>query len=313
VKGTLEKENLDPGFGGKLVTVMRVSAARMSQKCQPVRVGCWDVGASPFVVIAGPCSIESEKQWELSARAALKAGAVMLRGGINKLRTHPDSFQGLGREAIQIVRNVLTRVPLPFVSEVTDPRDLEWMDEVVDVYQVGTRNMYNYALLKELARSQKPVILKRAFSATIGEWLHASEYLVRGGNTNIILCERGIRTFEQAMRNTLDLSAVAYIKQTTPFPVIVDPSHATGLSELVEPMSLAAAAAGADGLLVEAHPNPNLAFSDARQAIDFESLAQLVGRLEPLLHALGRELARSKIDIVDRKGLLSHEKPASYS
>jgi 3-deoxy-7-phosphoheptulonate synthase len=283
------------------------------QRCRSVRVGSWEVGASPFVVIAGPCSIESEKQWEVSARMAYKAGAVMLRGGINKLRTHPDSFQGLGRDALPIIKNVIKHVPLPFVSEVTDPRELDWMSEVVDVFQVGTRNMYNYALLKELSKLSKPVILKRAFSATIEEWIHASEYLVRGGNTNIILCERGIRTFEKAMRNTLDLSAVAYVKQSTQFPVLVDPSHATGLSELVEPMSLAAAASGADGLLIECHPNPKVAFSDARQAIDFESLESLMDRLEKVLNAMGRELARPKVDLVDRIGVLRHEKPANYS
>jgi 3-deoxy-7-phosphoheptulonate synthase len=182
-------------------------------KYQTVRVGNWDIGAKPFVVIAGPCSIESEKQWELSARSAMESGAVMLRGGIHKLRTHPDSFQGLGRDAVAIIQSIRTKISLPLISEVIDARDISWMSDVVDAFQVGTRNMYNYALLKELSHTQKPVILKRAFSATIEEWLHASEYLVRGGNTNIILCERGIRTFENSMRNTLDLSAVAYLKQ----------------------------------------------------------------------------------------------------
>lgn len=284
----------------------------MALKYQTVRVGNWDIGAKPFVVIAGPCSIESEKQWELSARSAMESGAVMLRGGIHKLRTHPDSFQGLGRDAVAIIQSIRTKISLPLISEVIDARDISWMSDVVDAFQVGTRNMYNYALLKELSHTQKPVILKRAFSATIEEWLHASEYLVRGGNTNIILCERGIRTFENSMRNTLDLSAVAYLKQNSHFPVLVDPSHATGLSELVEPMSLAAAAAGADGLLIEAHPNPPVAFSDARQAIDFETLSQITKKLEAMLPIFDRELARTKIERKDWLGVVN-EKSSSYS
>lgn len=269
-----------------------------SPKCLGVRIGSVEFGTSTFPVIAGPCSVESEEQFATSLSLAHAAGAACIRGGLKKMRTKPDSFQGLGRDGVPFVLKALKNNPLPFVSEITDPRDLEWMDEVVDAYQIGTRNMYNYDLLKEVGRCKKPVILKRAFSAYIDEWIHAAEYIARTGNTQIILCERGIRSFEPRLRNTLDLGAVAYLKANADFPVIVDPSHATGDRDFVEPMALAAAAAGADGLLIEAHPNPRLAYSDSQQALDFESLGRLMIRLEKLLNSQGRELYRNKGGVI---------------
>jgi len=261
-------------------------------------LGRCEIGNGDFSVIAGPCSVESAEQFEIAAKRVFNSGAAALRGGLKKMRTKPDSFQGLGRSAIPFVKDTLSRIPLPFVSEITDPRDCEWMIDIVDVFQVGTRNMYNYDLLRELGRTKKTVILKRAFSAFVDEWIHAAEYIARGGNTNIILCERGIRTFETRLRNTLDLGAVAYLKQSTDFVVIVDPSHACGQRELVEPLSLAAAACGADGLLIEVHPTPKLAFSDSEQAIDFTELESLMQKLNLLLKSQGRKLMPAQPEVI---------------
>jgi 3-deoxy-7-phosphoheptulonate synthase len=201
--------------------------------------------AYPFSMIAGPCSIESYELFLEVARAVKKQGATALRGGIFKMRTRSDAFQGLGGEALPIVKQVKEDVGLPFVCEITDPRQIAVLDEVVDVFQVGARNMHNYELLKELGKLRKPVLLKRGLAAYLDEFLAASEYVIKAGNSQVILCERGIRTFERSTRNTLDLSAVPYLKQKTGLPVIVDPSHGTGVRSLVSPMAWAAAAAGA--------------------------------------------------------------------
>lgn len=213
-------------------------------------------------------------------------GATALRGGIFKMRSRADSFQGLGADALAIAQRVKQEVQLPFVCEITDPRQIDCLSEVVDVFQVGARNMHNYELLKELGKGRKPVLLKRGLAAYLDEFLLAAEYISRGGNEQILLCERGIRTFETSTRNTLDLSAVPYLKQRCPFPVIVDPSHATGLRELVIPMSLAAAAAGADGVIVEVHPQPENALSDGRQALTLEDFQILVPKLKRILEAI---------------------------
>jgi 3-deoxy-7-phosphoheptulonate synthase len=213
-------------------------------------------------------------------------GATALRGGIFKMRTRAESFQGLGGEAIDIVRQVKLDVGLPFVSEITDPRQIEVLSEVVDVFQVGARNMHNYELLKELGKIRKPVLLKRGLAAYLDEFLSASEYLLRAGNQQIILCERGIRTFERSTRNTLDLSAVPYLKKRSGLPVIVDPSHGTGVRDLVAPMSWAAAAAGADGIIVEVHPEPAKALSDGEQALTLEDFRFMVPRLHRVLRAV---------------------------
>ncbi len=246
-----------------------------------------------FAVIAGPCSIESEAQFREVAQFVAHQGATHLRGGLYKLRTSPDSFQGMGADAFDLALKVRAEIRKPFISEVTDTRDIERMDPVVDFFQVGSRNMHNYALLKELGRTQKPVILKRGFAGLIDEWLFAAEYIRKAGNHNVILCERGIRTFETATRNTLDLNAVAYIKQNSDLPIIVDPSHGTGATNLVKPMALAAVAAGADGIMVEVHPRPSEALSDGFQALNFEQFAGLMNDLKPLLKMFGKQLPDS--------------------
>lgn len=264
----------------------------MLNKTQPISFGPYPVGGDDFVVIAGPCSIESKQQFLSTAEAVKASGAVMLRGGMFKLRTDPKTFQGLGQDAYSIAREVKQQVAMPFVSEVTDVREIEAMIDIVDVFQVGSRNMHNYALLKELGGCGKPVLLKRGFSALIKEWILAAEYIVKHGNPQVVLCERGIRTFETATRNTFDLNAIAYVKQHTHLPIIADPSHATGATNLVTPMALAAAAAGADGIIVEVHPRPAEALSDGFQALTFQDFNTLMHRLEKVVTAVGKNLAR---------------------
>ena len=263
----------------------------MKQPAKVVKVGQTTFGGGPFSVWAGPCSVESRAQFFATAEEVLARGAVGLRGGIFKLRSNANAFQGLGEEAYAIAREVKAKTGLPFITEITDPRQIEEFMDFVDCFQVGSRNMHNYALLKELGRVDKPVMLKRGLSATFKEWILASEYLVKGGNDRVILCERGIRTFETSYRNTFDINAIVLAKHETPFPVIADPSHGTGLASLVGDVSLAAAAAGADGLLVEVHPNPREAKSDGAQSLDFSQFSNLMHRLPPLLAALGRSMA----------------------
>ena len=255
-----------------------------------VEVGGVVIGGEEAVVIAGPCSVESREQLFSTARAVKAAGATLLRGGAYKPRTSPYDFQGLGLEALRLLREVREQVGLPVVTEVMSTNDIELISTYADMLQVGARNMQNYDLLRQLAKSNKPILLKRGPSATVKEWLLAAEYLLDGGNTQVILCERGIRTFETATRNTLDLASVALVKQRSHLPVLVDPSHATGLRELVIPMALAAAAAGADGLLVEVHSRPDEALCDGRQALTPELFAELMQRLPAVLHAVGRTL-----------------------
>ncbi|MBX7231222.1 MAG: 3-deoxy-7-phosphoheptulonate synthase [Bdellovibrionales bacterium] len=259
----------------------------------PVQIGSQIIGGNDFVVIAGPCSIESAPHFEQVSHAVKNSGAVVLRGGIFKLRTHPDSFQGMGFNAFEVVKTIKHKTQMPFISEVTDPRQITDLLDVVDAFQVGSRNMYNYDLLKELGKTSLPVMLKRGFSGLIKEWLLAADYIVRGGNEKVILCERGIRTFETATRNTFDLNAVAYLKQNCQFPVIADPSHATGASSLVTPMALAAAAAGADGIMVEVHPLPSQALSDGFQALNFTEFDQLMEKIKSLLPVLSKKMATS--------------------
>lgn len=248
------------------------------------------IGGHGVVLIAGPCSIESEAHLRETAIAVKNSGATMLRGGVFKMRTNPDSFQGIGTPAFEFLGKVKNDACLPMVCEITDPRQIDLMLETVDMFQVGSRNMYNYELLKELGRLDRPVMLKRAFAATIDEWIHAAEYVVKGGNDQVVLCERGIRTFETATRNTLDLNAVAWIKAHTDFAVVVDPSHGTGRRELVLPMALAGIAAGADGLICEVHPVPDKALSDAFQALSFEDFTELSDRVQAVANAVGRPL-----------------------
>ena len=242
----------------------------------------------PFVLLAGPCAVETREQVDGSARASAAGGAAVLRGGAFKPRTSPYAFQGLGEPGVALLVEAARAHGLCTVSEVMDASQIPLLAEV-DLLQVGARNMQNTALLKALARARRPVLLKRGLSATIEEWLLAAEYLLAGGNDQVVLCERGIRTYEPATRNTLDLSAVVIAKQRTHLPVIVDPSHATGRRELVIPLSLAAAAAGADGLLLDVHDHPGAALCDGPQALLPGDLLELKARLFPLLHALGRE------------------------
>jgi 3-deoxy-7-phosphoheptulonate synthase len=262
----------------------------MSKEKRTIQLGDFEIGGRGFVMMAGPCSVESREQFSKTAQFVKEQGARALRGGLFKLRTDPSTFQGLGANAYQLAKEVKTQVGLPFISEITDPRQMGDFEDIVDAYQVGSRNMHNYALLKELGQSSKPVVLKRGLAATFKEWILAAEHVVQSGNPNVILCERGIRTFETSTRNTFDLNSVALAKRETSFPVLADPSHGTGDAGLVEPMALAAAAAGADGLLIEVHPEPAKALSDGFQSLDFERFAHLMAGLKKLLPALDREL-----------------------
>jgi 3-deoxy-7-phosphoheptulonate synthase len=262
----------------------------MASTSKIVKVGGTQVGGGGFSVWAGPCSVESLEQFESVAREVKSKGAVGLRGGVFKLRTNPVAFQGLGREAYSIVKKVKVETGMPFVSEITDPRQIADLHDVVDAFQVGSRNMHNYALLKELSHLKKPILLKRGLSALFKEWMLAADYLVQGGNENIILCERGIRTFETSTRNTFDINAIVLAKKESPFPVLADPSHGTGVAALVPGVALAAAAAGADGLLIEVHPDPAKALSDGYQSLNYSEFGSLMDRLPKLLGALDRKL-----------------------
>jgi 3-deoxy-7-phosphoheptulonate synthase len=255
-----------------------------------VKVGSVTIGGPEFTVIAGPCSIESRSQFLETATEVKKAGASILRGGIFKLRTSSKAFQGLGAEAYDFIPEVCKLTQMGLVSEVTDARQIEELHDLVDMFQVGSRNMHNYSLLKELGQTKKPILLKRGFSALIDEWIKAADYIIQGGNENVILCERGIRTFETATRNTLDLNAVAYIKHNTQLPVIVDPSHAVGISALVPDLAIAAAAMGCDGIIVEVHPRPAEALSDGMQALTPPQFKIMMDKINKILTALGRSL-----------------------
>lgn len=235
-----------------------------------------------FIVIAGPCSVESEIQTLETARKVKEAGANMLRGGAFKPRTSPYDFQGLGLKALKILEKARQVTGLPVVTEVTDPRDVSWVCEYADVLQIGTRNMQNFSLLKEVGKVEKPVLLKRGMNSTLKEWLNCAEYILAGGNPNVILCERGIRTFETYTRNTLDLSIVPSIKEISHLPILVDPSHATGRLSIIAPMSLAAMAAGADGILIEVHCNPAEALCDKDQAMNPVMFGDLMRKLRGL-------------------------------
>jgi 3-deoxy-7-phosphoheptulonate synthase len=246
-----------------------------------ITVGDVKIGED-FVVIAGPCSVESEEQTLETARQVKAAGAHMLRGGAFKPRTSPYSFQGLGIKGLKILEKAKKETGLPIVTEVTDPRDVSWVCEYADVLQIGTRNMQNFSLLQEVGKSNKPALLKRGMYSTLSEWLNCAEYILAGGNKDVILCERGIRTFETYTRNTLDLSIVPSVKEVSHLPIIVDPSHGTGRLSVIEPMSLAAMAAGADGILIEVHYNPSEAICDKDQAMPTNTFAGLMKKLGTL-------------------------------
>ena len=255
--------------------------ARKTRKGTVVDVSGVKIGRD-FVVIAGPCSVESEKQILDTAWAVKAAGADMLRGGAFKPRTSPYSFQGLGIQGLKILEKAKQETGLPIVTEVVDPRDVSWVAEFADVLQIGTRNMQNFSLLKEVGNSGRPVLLKRGMHSTLEEWLNCAEYILSEGNPDVILCERGIRTFETYTRNTLDLSAVPAIKELSHLPIIIDPTHSTGRISLIASMSMAALAAGADGMIVEVHHNPQEALCDADQALTPDMFANMMERLRPL-------------------------------
>ena len=255
-----------------------------------VKLGGADIGGERVVVIAGPCSVESLEQMRASGRAVADAGARILRGGAFKPRTSPYSFQGLGAEGLAILQQVSRELGVPTLTEVVDVADVELVDRYADGFQAGARNMQNFRLLKALGQSRKPVVLKRGMAARIEDLLLAAEYILAEGNPNVILCERGIQTFETSTRNTLDLSAVPAIKARSHLPVLVDPSHGTGVREYVAPMSKAAVACGADGLLIEVHHDPRAALSDGKQSLFPAQFTTLMRELEPFARAAGRSL-----------------------
>jgi 3-deoxy-7-phosphoheptulonate synthase len=249
------------------------------------------IGGDHFSLIAGPCTVESRDQVMTTAHAVAQAGASMFRGGAYKPRSSPYSFQGLGQEGLRLLAEAKAETGLPIVTELMDVRDLEPILEVADVIQVGARNMQNYTLLAELGRAGRPVLLKRGLSATLEELLMAAEYVLKEGNPNVLLCERGIRTFEKAYRFTLDLTAVPVLKEMTHLPIVVDPSHAAGRRDLVTPLSLAAAAAGADGIIVEVHPDPDEAICDGPQQLFADRFGEYVDLVERATALAGKALS----------------------
>ena len=258
-----------------------------------VKVKDITIGGKEVIVMAGPCVVENEKQIFETARQVKAAGAKILRGGAFKPRTSPYSFQGLGEEGLKLLAQAGEETGLAVVTEVMSVNQIELVGKYTDIFQVGARNMQNFVLLKELGKIKKPILLKRGMSATIEELLLSAEYILSQGNYEVILCERGIRTFENYTRNTLDLSAVPALKELSHLPIIVDPSHATGRWRLVSPMAKAAIAVGADGLLIEVHPDPKSSLSDGAQTLKIDTFAQLMKELGPIVQAVGRELGTS--------------------
>ena len=255
-----------------------------------ISVGDFRIGGDEVIVMAGPCSAETEEQVETAAEAVAKGGAKMLRGGAFKPRSSPYSFQGLGEDGLKMMRAASDRYKLKLVSEVMDVSQIDLLVRYADMLQVGARNMQNYTLLRELGRSRTPILLKRGISATIEEWLLSAEYILAGGNTAVVLCERGIRTFESYTRNTLDISAIPVIHKLSHLPIVVDPSHGTGLRDKVAPMARAAVAAGADGLIIEVHPDPDHALSDGAQSVFPVQFERLMAELRIIAPAIGRSI-----------------------
>jgi 3-deoxy-7-phosphoheptulonate synthase len=255
-----------------------------------VKVGDVEIGGDRIVVIAGPCSVESREQLLETAREIGPAGASMIRGGAFKPRTLPYSFQGLGEEGLKILAEARDMYGLPVVTEVMSPDEVGLVEKYADVLQIGARNVQNFPLLKRVGRSRKPVLLKRGLSSTVEEWLGAAEYILYGGNEDVILCERGLRSFGKITRFTLDLAIVPLLKEVSHLPVIVDPSHGTGLRSLVSPMARAAVAAGVDGLIVEVHPRPEEAKSDGAQSLTPDDFRVLMKELRPVVEAMERTL-----------------------
>jgi len=265
---------------------------RASRKFKPedtiVKVGNVEIGGNNLVMMAGPCSVENEKQIIDTAKAVKAAGATILRGGVVKPRTSPYAFQGLGMEGVKLMEKAKEETGLPIICEIMSISQLHEFGPHVDMIQLGARNMQNFDLLKEVGKTNIPVLLKRGLSATIEEWLMSAEYILAGGNENVVLCERGIRTYETAYRNVLDLNAVPMVKKLTHLPIIVDSSHATGKYWMVKPLAMAGIAAGADGLMVEVHPEPDKALSDGPQSLKFEVFDDLMQDVEKIANVLGK-------------------------
>ncbi len=291
-KTKLHGSNIEISEGVDKIVNVTESYKLVNKKFHPedsvIPVGTASIGPGTFHVMAGPCAIENHDMLLQTAEAVKKAGATFLRGGAYKPRTSPYSFQGLEETGLQYMKEARECTGLNIVCEVTSLRALETAVKYVDMLQIGARNMQNFELLKEVGKSGIPVLLKRGLSSTIDEWLNAAEYIISEGNPNIVLCERGIRTYETATRNTLDLSAVPVIRAKSHLPVIVDPSHATGVRAYIEPLSKAAAAVGADGLMVEVHPCPSCAMSDGPQSLTFEQFETMMRDLKPYIQLAGR-------------------------
>jgi 3-deoxy-7-phosphoheptulonate synthase len=264
-----------------------------------IAIGDLRIGGDEVIVMAGPCSAESEEQVEATTAAVKRAGAKVLRGGAFKPRSSPYSFQGLGEDGLRMLRNAADRHDLKLVTEVMEVSQIEMIERYAHILQVGARNMQNFSLLRELGRSRTPVLLKRGISATIEEWLLSAEYVLAGGNTNVMLCERGIRTFESYTRNTLDISAIPVVQKLSHLPVVIDPSHGTGRRDKVAPMARAAVAAGADGLLIEVHCDPDHARSDGAQSLFPAQFERLMAELRVIAPAIGRSIC---VEPVARRG-----------
>lgn len=292
-KAVLADKNLEIADGVDRIVNVTESYKLANKKFHPeptiVKVGNVSIGGGNLTVFSGPCAIESEAQIIETARAIKKAGAQVLRGGAYKPRTSPYTFQGLEVDGLKMIKNASVETGLPVICEVTSQKAIESAIGYVDMLQIGARNMQNFYLLKEAGKSGLPVLLKRGLSATIDEWLNAAEYILAEGNPNVVLCERGIRTYETSTRNTLDISAVPVIQTKSHLPIIVDPSHATGVRSYVKPLALAAVAAGADGLMIETHPNPAVALSDGPQSLTFPQFEELCAAIRPLAALVGKE------------------------
>lgn len=291
-KSRLANQNLELSPGVEKIVPVTESYKLANKKFHPddssILVGSTSIGPGTLTIMAGPCAIESEEQLLETARAVKAAGASFLRGGAYKPRTSPYAFQGLEEEGLRYMKTAKSETGLQTICEVTSLPALETSVKYVDMLQIGARNMQNFSLLKEVGRSGLPVLLKRGLSATIDEWLNAAEYIISEGNPNVVLCERGIRTFETATRNTLDISAIPVIRSKSHLPVIVDPSHATGVRDYVLPLSKCALAAGSDGLMIEVHPNPPCALSDGPQSLTFEQFDSLCNEIRPYAALSGR-------------------------
>ncbi len=275
---------------------LNLSSRRTKKENTIIKVRDVIIGGNEIVVIAGPCSVESEDQIFRIAKDVKSSGAKILRGGAFKPRTSPYAFQGMGEKGLKLLNEAGQEFNLPVITEVTEIKNIELIDRYADIFQVGSRNMQNFPLLRELGKSSKPVLIKRGFSATIDEWLMSAEYVLSNGNENVILCERGIRTFETATRNTFDLSAIPVVHQKSHLPVIADPSHATGMRDKVIPMARAAVAADADGLMIEVHHDPVNALSDGPQALLPDQFAALMIQLKQISEIIGRKIGEKSME-----------------